>query len=32
MRNINCKSSVEEERAYEIPKERDGWIRFDSTN
>jgi hypothetical protein len=32
MRNINCESSVEEERIYEIPKEENGWIRSYSTN
>jgi hypothetical protein len=32
MRNVNCANSVKEEGTYEIPKERDGWIRSDSTN
>jgi hypothetical protein len=32
MKNVNCASSVEEERRNELLKERNGWIQSDSTN
>ena len=32
MKNINCAGSVKEERRHEYLKERNGWIRSDSTN
>jgi hypothetical protein len=32
MRNINCETSVGEERIYEVLKEENGWIRPNSTN
>jgi hypothetical protein len=32
MKNINCASSVKEERRNELLEERNGWIQSDSTN
>jgi hypothetical protein len=32
MKNINCAKSVKEEETYGILKERNGWIRTNSTD